>query len=513
MEKEADACDKNGNGVVLALSRLSALVHELPEDVHLLRDLGSLDSKTLNSDEELLHWALLRWTTDSCPEEPTCISKTSMSLSECSRFAFESEENGVVRYTCLSKPSVSSSESSQLGLESEYYSTADSSEAKNVPFAHLMGKWVKYTGSPQEHNGHQLQAGQWCQVKQVEMTKMKVHGEGMGGPFWTSFDHWGTGKFPPSSAFKCPLCQKRGCRTNEDSEFCIFCEEQLSKDWGDDAMQVHITRPIIMPEMDAYKFTITYQFYKGKDARDVMFIKKNIKSVDIASLVEKRRKTKPYSAAALRLSNDREKSHSHKRTTTIAQRTKYRMSQDLGGDVPAWWNSEHPLTNHGYPNGVNGIWYPWMTTVIHAPCVTGAAASPWLTSPAAFPTFPTLSLPSPMIFAPPGLHVQDPHGLPPNLGLTLSSSSALETRATSKPDADDADLDEPEQSIENCRRNSDDKETETLCIICMEESRQWACVPCGHLLVCDQDLCKQAIETTCPMCNGKVDHKIRIHVS
>ena len=153
------------------------------------------------------------------------------------------------------------------------------------------------------------------------------------------------------------------------------------------------------------------------------------------------------------------------------------------------------------------------TTMIHAPCVTGVAASSWLTPPVAFATFSTLSLPSPKIFAPPGLDVQDPHGLPPRLGLTLSSSSTLETTVTSKPDADDVDLAEPEQSIGNCKGNSDDKETERLCIICMEESRQWACVPCGHMLVCDQDLCKQAIETTCPFCNGKVIDKIRIYVS
>ena len=153
------------------------------------------------------------------------------------------------------------------------------------------------------------------------------------------------------------------------------------------------------------------------------------------------------------------------------------------------------------------------TTVIHAPCVRGAVASSWLTPSVAFPTFSTLSLPSPKIFAPPGLDVQDRHGLPPRLALTLSSSSTLETTVTSKPDADDVALPEPKQSIGNCKRNSDDKETERLCIICTEESRRWACVPCGHMLVCDQDLCKQAIETTCPFCNGKVIDKIRIYVS
>ena len=511
MEKEADACDENGNAAVLALSKLSALVHELPEDVHLLRDLASLDSDTLNSDEDLFNWAMLRWSTDSFREEPTCISKPSMSSSKCSRLAVESEDIQFVRWTCTSKPPMSSSECSRLGLESEYDPTGDSSDPKHVPFALLMNKWVKYTGSPQEHNGHQLQAGQWCQVKQVEMTKMKVHGEGMGGPFWTSFDDWGTGKFPPSSGFKCLLCHRRGCRKNEDSEFCIGCEEQLSKDWNDDAMQVEI-RPIISG--DACRLEMVYQFYKQKElVSEKILIKKNIKSIDVASIIEKRRKTRAYLAAALRVSNDRENSHSHKRTTTIAQRTKYRMAQDLGGDIPAWWNSEHPLTNHGYPNGVNGVWYPWMMTVIHPPCVTGAATSSWLTPPSPFPTFSTLSSPSPMIFAPPGLDVQDPHKLPPRLGLIVSSPSAFETTTTGKPDADDVDLAEPEQSIGNCKGNSDDAETERLCIICMEESRQWACVPCGHMLVCDQDLCKQAIRTTCPICKGKVCDKIRIHVS
>ena len=75
--------------IAYALSKLTALLGELPEDANLHHDLKSLDSEILNSDEKLWNWAILRWYPENFPEGSSRASQPSVSLSVGSQLPLE----------------------------------------------------------------------------------------------------------------------------------------------------------------------------------------------------------------------------------------------------------------------------------------------------------------------------------------------------------------------------------------------------------------------------------------
>ena len=69
--------------------------------------------------------------------------------------------------------------------------SSNSKDIDKVPFAHLLGCWVRYDSDDcQKHNGCQLRRNQECQVIAVHTAQMKLRGKGMGGPFWSGFHGW-----------------------------------------------------------------------------------------------------------------------------------------------------------------------------------------------------------------------------------------------------------------------------------------------------------------------------------
>ena len=136
---------------------LTGLIGKLPETENekLLReDLRRLDSLSIKSEEELIHWAMLRWS--SCEQAPK-----SLPAGWCAHVY-------------------------ALRLEGEpsSYSSSDPSGEEKTPFAYLLNQWLQYTGeTPRMHNGRHLRKGQDCKVQEVKVNGMKLHSAGMGGPF------------------------------------------------------------------------------------------------------------------------------------------------------------------------------------------------------------------------------------------------------------------------------------------------------------------------------------------
>ena len=52
---------------------------------------------------------------------------------------------------------------------------------------------------------------------------------------------------------------------------------------------------------------------------------------------------------------------------------------------------------------------------------------------------------------------------------------------------------------------------EGKCIICMDDERQYACIPCGHLVVCEQCKHKLDINKICPICASSYSAIIKIY--
>ncbi len=47
------------------------------------------------------------------------------------------------------------------------------------------------------------------------------------------------------------------------------------------------------------------------------------------------------------------------------------------------------------------------------------------------------------------------------------------------------------------------------CVVCMDDNRWIACVPCGHLCVCEK--CKNVIDGKCPICQRKCVSFVKIY--
>ena len=62
---------------------------------------------------------------------------------------------------------------------------------------------------------------------------------------------------------------------------------------------------------------------------------------------------------------------------------------------------------------------------------------------------------------------------------------------------------EPEKNI------SDDSTSSNLCVLCLEEQKRLACIPCGHLATCVP--CGHSLRS-CPICRRAIDAFVRIYV-
>ena len=288
MAQEREAVE---DAVVIALSKLTNLLGRLPSgetEDSLCTDLMRLAETDIRHsifqfDEELLKWALSRWSllhlSPASFTEETFVEITSDSCAEIQALP-----------SCIGDGTSSSS-----NLEA----------SDIVPFRHLLGSWVKYQAETIEmHNGHELKKGQRCEVIEVSVNHMKLRGEGMGGAFKSGFGNWACipklesdKKIePPKSPSwqRCPpITYCLSCRHEVDnvsvSRVCSKCQEQISRNRSDDVMKVTIE------ESGNPRVKIIYSFY-GADK-----ISEGCRIEDIDKNVEKRRNTKAYRNAQKRL--------------------------------------------------------------------------------------------------------------------------------------------------------------------------------------------------------------------
>ena len=222
--------------------------------------------------------------------------------------------------------------------------------------------------------------------------------------------------------------------------------------------------------------------------------------------------TKAYKAASQHWRDDHEDRYSHRRGAATLPRTQYRNSRNLSQHAAAQWHSSHSANSsiiYGDPSSLHVQCYPWTIPVLPSQYWMSASSSAWpphatLSPLQAFPS------PSPMLLPPPGLDEQHPNEMLPTLSWTDHSASATEDAAVAKPSSACIDLARPEHSEQSSNRKATDAAEELLCIICMEDRRHWLCLPCRHLISCDRDLCKQAIQSRCPICKAEVEETMKI---
>jgi hypothetical protein len=56
---------------------------------------------------------------------------------------------------------------------------------------------------------------------------------------------------------------------------------------------------------------------------------------------------------------------------------------------------------------------------------------------------------------------------------------------------------------------TNDSSSSNLCVLCLEEERKLACIPCGHLATCVP--CGHSLRS-CPICRSGIDAFVRIYV-
>ncbi len=56
---------------------------------------------------------------------------------------------------------------------------------------------------------------------------------------------------------------------------------------------------------------------------------------------------------------------------------------------------------------------------------------------------------------------------------------------------------------------ADDSSSSNLCVLCLEEEKRLACIPCGHLATCVP--CGHSLRS-CPICRTAIDAFVRIYL-
>jgi hypothetical protein len=57
--------------------------------------------------------------------------------------------------------------------------------------------------------------------------------------------------------------------------------------------------------------------------------------------------------------------------------------------------------------------------------------------------------------------------------------------------------------------HADDASSSNLCVLCLEEEKRLACIPCGHLATCVP--CGHSLRS-CPICRTGIDAFVRIYL-
>jgi hypothetical protein len=93
---------------------------------------------------------------------------------------------------------------------------------------------------------------------------------------------------------------------------------------------------------------------------------------------------------------------------------------------------------------------------------------------------------------------------------TSSESSTNEMSTTESVSPGEETKNSKPSSTKNAPRSSQDSSSRANpCVLCLEEEKRLACIPCGHLATCVP--CGHSLRT-CPICRRNIDAFIRIYL-
>ena len=97
---------------------------------------------------------------------------------------------------------------------------------------------------------------------------------------------------------------------------------------------------------------------------------------------------------------------------------------------------------------------------------------------------------------------------PPNFKRSKSNSSSSSSHKSlpSQPSSDSEDIPHLQRSLSH--QQSSFSDDDTVCIICLDKSKEYAIIPCGHWCVCRD--CVEKI-TRCPVCRTRKENALRIY--
>lgn len=98
-----------------------------------------------------------------------------------------------------------------------------------------------------------------------------------------------------------------------------------------------------------------------------------------------------------------------------------------------------------------------------------------------------------------------------------SNTSAMETSTSSDSSNGEETIpiieEKKDEAIGKTKETEKNRPTETspenLCVLCLEEQRRLACIPCGHLATCVP--CGHSLRS-CPICRTAIDAFVRIYL-
>ena len=383
--------------------------------------------------------------------------------------------------------------------------SSNPSDSDKVPFSHLLGCWVRYDSDDcQRHNGCELRRNQECQVIDVQTAQMKLRGEDMGGPFWSGFHGWVRipDKDPTEQGKKTEIevlprsCARRLCRScgvsleGSTVRLCIECSDLLTQDWSDNVMKVSFDLETLP------RVRVTYIIYGAdKPLHDNFLVK------DIPKKVIDRRKTRAYLNGQKRLESHNRSgasgvrdyssiagSHKRNQRTTQSRCRSTNSSVDVSGSY-SFSVPHFPYTPVSVP------WCPWYQ-------------SPLLPMPN--PWYPCLAN-SMDPYVHNGACGNSPHPLEDashNCGVEASHSSSS---FYPPPGLDLAQPDDhTEVQVNKVDRTVAQLDDDTNCVVCMDNKKDHAVVPCGHRCICGECAADVQESGKCPMCRKPLDFIMKV---
>ena len=99
-----------------------------------------------------------------------------------------------------------------------------------------------------------------------------------------------------------------------------------------------------------------------------------------------------------------------------------------------------------------------------------------------------------------------------DVDMTTSSTESISDNATSSPPniiKEKQEKNEPEKRDICGQNEGNNSSPANPCVLCLEEEKRLACIPCGHLATCVP--CGHSLRS-CPICRREIDAFVRIYI-